>query len=52
MEPKVTIPDQETEVDRVISGQSDLAYTLALEVLRRSNSAISSRSNSIVSTAK
>jgi len=33
MEPKVTIPDQETEVDRVISGQSDLAYTLALEVL-------------------
>jgi len=33
MEPKITIPNQETEVDRVISGQSDLAYTLALEVL-------------------
>src|SRR5215510_12511294 len=33
MEPKVTIPDQESEVERVISGQSDLAYTLALEVL-------------------
>jgi trigger factor len=33
MEPKVTIPNQETEVERVINGQSDLAYTLALEVL-------------------
>jgi len=33
MEPKVTIPNQETEVERVIAGQSDLAYTLALEVL-------------------
>ncbi len=33
MEPKVTIPNQETEVEKVIGGQSDLAYTLALEVL-------------------
>jgi len=33
MEPKVTMPSQETEVNRVISGESDLAYTLALEVL-------------------
>src|SRR6476469_710988 len=33
MEPKVTIPDQETEVERVLTGKSDLAYTLQLEVL-------------------
>src|SRR5438093_2788242 len=33
MEPKVTIPNAETEVERVIGGQSDLAYTLSLEVL-------------------
>jgi trigger factor len=33
MEPKVTIPNEETEVEKVIGGQSDLAYTLALEVL-------------------
>ena len=33
MEPKVTIPNEETEVDKVIGGQSDLAYTLSLEVL-------------------
>src|SRR5258705_634728 len=33
MEPKVTIPNEETEVERVIGGQSDLAYTLSLEVL-------------------
>jgi trigger factor len=32
-EPKVTIPNEETEVDRVISGQADLAYTLSFEVL-------------------
>src|SRR5215470_15486301 len=35
MEPKVTIPNQETEVEKVIVGQSDLAYTLALEILPR-----------------
>jgi trigger factor len=33
MEPKVTIPNEETEVEKVIGGKSDLAYTLALEVL-------------------
>src|SRR4051812_10693773 len=33
MEPKVTIPNQETEVDRVLGGKADLAYTLSLEVL-------------------
>ena len=33
MEPKVTIPNEETEVEKVIGGQSDMAYTLALEVL-------------------
>ena len=32
-EPKVTIPNEETEVDRVIAGQADLAYTLSFEVL-------------------
>ena len=33
MEPKVTLPNEETEVEKVIGGQSDLAYTLALEIL-------------------
>jgi len=33
MEPKVTIPNEATEVERVIGGESDLAYTLSLEVL-------------------
>src|SRR5205807_9119791 len=33
MEPKVTIPNEATEVEKVITGQSDLAYTLALEIL-------------------
>jgi trigger factor len=32
-EPKVTIPNEETEVDRVIAGKADLAYTLSFEVL-------------------
>src|SRR5262245_16902635 len=32
-EPKVTIPNQDTEVDRVIAGQADLAYTLSFELL-------------------
>lgn len=32
-EPKVVIPNEETEVDRVISGQADLAYVLSFEVL-------------------
>ena len=33
MEPKVTIPNEETQVPKVIGGESDLAYTLAVEVL-------------------
>ena len=33
MEPKVTLPEAEAEVEKVIGGQSDLAYTVALEVL-------------------
>jgi trigger factor len=33
MEPKVTLPNEGSEVDKVIGGQSDLAYTLALEIL-------------------
>ena len=33
MEPKVTIPNEEAEVAKLIGGQSDLAYTLALEIL-------------------
>src|SRR6201982_3708047 len=33
MEPKVTIPDQATEVEKVLGGQTDLAYKLALEIL-------------------
>ena len=33
MEPKVTIPNEETEVERVIVGETDLAYTLAVKVL-------------------
>jgi trigger factor len=32
-EPKVTIPNEETEVEKVIGGKADLAYTLALEIL-------------------
>jgi trigger factor len=32
-EPKVVIPNEETEVDRVISGEADLAYVLSFEVL-------------------
>ena len=33
MEPKVTIPNEATEVEKIIGGQADLAYTLALEIL-------------------
>jgi trigger factor len=32
-EPKVTIPNEETEVDRVLGGNTDLAYTLSFEIL-------------------
>jgi trigger factor len=33
MEPKVTLPEAAAEVENVIGGKSDLAYTVALEVL-------------------
>jgi trigger factor len=33
MEPKVTIPNEETEVEKVLGGKADLAYTVALELL-------------------
>jgi trigger factor len=33
MEPKVTLPEAVAEVEKVIGGESDLAYTVALEVL-------------------
>jgi trigger factor len=33
MEPKVTLPTEASEVEKVIGGESDLAYTLALELL-------------------
>jgi trigger factor len=33
MEPKVTLPEETGEIDKVIGGKSDLAYTLALEIL-------------------
>src|SRR5262245_56801727 len=33
MEPKVTMPEEASEVEKVIDGKSDLAYKLSLEVL-------------------
>jgi trigger factor len=33
MEPKVTIPEEEKEVERVLGGGADLAYTLAVEII-------------------
>jgi trigger factor len=33
MEPKVNLPEDQVEIDNVVSGKSDLAYTVALEVL-------------------
>src|SRR5258708_23612594 len=33
MEPKVTMPQEAVEVEKVLEGKSDLAYRLALEVL-------------------
>jgi trigger factor len=33
MEPKVTMPEGEKEVEDIVSGRSDLAYTVALEVV-------------------
>jgi trigger factor len=33
MEPKVNLPEDQGEIDKIFSGQSDLAYTVALEVI-------------------
>ena len=33
MEPKVNLPEDQAEIESVISGQSDLAYTVALEIM-------------------
>jgi trigger factor len=33
MEPKVTLPEEKGEIDKVIAGNSDLAYTVAVEVI-------------------
>jgi trigger factor len=33
MEPKVNLPEDQVEIDNVVSGKADLAYTVALEVL-------------------
>src|SRR6478735_8693843 len=33
MEPKVTMPEAQDEIEDVLKGQSDLSYTVALEVL-------------------
>jgi trigger factor len=33
MDPKVTMPESESEIEGVIAGKSDLAYTIALEVV-------------------
>jgi len=33
MEPKVTLPEEQSEIESVIAGRSDLAYTVAVEVI-------------------
>ena len=33
MEPKVNLPENQEEIEKIISGSSDLSYTVALEVL-------------------
>jgi trigger factor len=33
MEPKVTLPEEQSEIEGVIAGHSDLAYTVAVEVI-------------------
>jgi trigger factor len=33
MDPKITMPESESEIEGVIAGKSDLAYTIALEVV-------------------
>src|ERR1700744_4348299 len=33
MDPKITMPESESEIEGIITGKSDLAYTIALEVV-------------------
>src|ERR1700689_1830326 len=33
MDPKITMPESESEIEGIIAGKSDLAYTVALEVV-------------------
>src|ERR1041384_820510 len=33
MDPKITMPESEGEIEQIINGKSDLAYTVALEVV-------------------
>src|ERR1041384_5666096 len=33
MDPKITMPESESEIEGIINGKSDLAYTVALEVV-------------------
>ena len=33
MDPKITMPESESEIEGIIAGKSDLAYTIALEVV-------------------
>ncbi len=33
MDPKITMPESQSEIEGIIAGQSDLAYTVALEVV-------------------
>src|SRR5262249_57343053 len=33
MEPKITLPEDQSEVENVISGKTDLSYTVAVEVV-------------------
>ena len=33
MEPKITLPEDKSEVESVISGKTDLSYTIAVEVV-------------------
>src|SRR5437763_11063443 len=33
-EPKVTLPEEKGAVEEVIAGKADLAYTMAIEILR------------------
>jgi hypothetical protein len=52
-EPKVTMPTEEKAVEDILTGKSDLTYTVSIEVVPRSSSPISralrSRSRSLMS---